>query len=209
MLAPQKRFKGEDDVDILSTIRQEIERFFPVRTIYLIEYDDTTDGVVLNSGGVDNRSGLIDTPSHFIISVRLGTEHTQKFAGNTKHEKKNKEEIRGFISRIAKRAFGKECLVFLTAEEEVSFFISKMKDYVASHGGTLEVVKIDEGKGEIIVSMQGACAMCPSAVVTMKAGIRRFLSQYLPWLKRVEPAEEPKEPDFGFKLAPPPSQKHS
>ena len=210
MIAPQKKFKGEDDVDILSTIRQEIERFSSVRTIYLIEYDNTTDGVVLSSSGGDGRSRSIDTPSHFIISVRLGAEHAYKFAGNTKHEKKNKEEIRKFISRIAKRAFGEECIVFLTAEEEVSFFISKMKEYVASHGGTLDVVKIDEEKGEIVVSMQGACAMCPSAVVTMKAGIRRFLSQYLPWLKRVEPAEEPKEPDFGFKLAPPlTSQKHS
>lgn len=186
MIAPQKKFKGEDEEDILSVIRQEIERFFPVRTIYLIEYDDAT----ANIGA-----------SPCIISVRLESKHT---------EKKNGEKIRDLISRIAKRTFGEECLVFLTAEEEVSFFISKMKDYVASHGGTLDVVKIDEGEGEIVVSMQGTCAMCPSAVVTMKAGIRRFLSQYLPWLKRVEPAEEPKEPDFGFKLAPPPpSQKHS
>lgn len=97
---------------------------------------------------------------------------------------------------------GKGAVILSEPIDQVEYVLNKkVISYVKSHGGDLKLVSIDRMKGEVVVSMIGACALCPSAVVTMKAGIRRILSQFIPWVKRVEPAEEPKEPNFGFKLA--------
>ncbi|MDW8087862.1 MAG: NifU family protein [Candidatus Calescibacterium sp.] len=107
------------------------------------------------------------------------------------------------IQKIIAQKTAKEVIILSDPFEEVEYVLNrKVTDYIKSHGGELKLVKVDQEKGEVVVSMSGACALCPSAVVTMKAGIRRILSQFIPWVKRVEPAEEPKEPDFGFKLAP-------
>ncbi|MCS7214383.1 MAG: NifU family protein [Candidatus Calescibacterium sp.] len=107
------------------------------------------------------------------------------------------------IQKIIAQKTAKEVIILSDPFEEVEYVLNrKVIDYIKSHGGELKLVKVDQEKGEVVVSMSGACALCPSAVVTMKAGIRRILSQFIPWVKRVEPAEEPKEPDFGFKLAP-------
>jgi len=169
------KFKGEEELEILSFIKSDIERnISPVEKIYLITDDDS---------------------GKCFLGIRLKNS-----------EKDGSVRAKESITKIAEEKLGKECEVFLSPLEEVEFFISKMKDYIASHGGVLKVVNVDESNGVVVVSMEGACAMCPSAVVTMKAGIRRFLSQYLPWVRKVEPAEEPKEPDFGFKLAPPRGQ---
>lgn len=111
----------------------------------------------------------------------------------------DKSEIQKIIAQKTK----KEVIILSDPFEEVEYVLNrKVIDYIKSHGGELKLVKVNQEKGEVVVSMSGACALCPSAVVTMKAGIRRILSQFIPWVKKVEPAEEPREPNFGFKLAP-------
>ncbi len=118
---------------------------------------------------------------------------------------KDLERIRKIIQRLFRKYFGKDTYLLLSAEEEVNYVMEKLKNYIKSHGGDINVVSVDDESGTVVVSMGGACSLCPSAVVTMKAGIRRLLNQFLPWIKKVEPAEEPKEPKFGFKLAPKPN----
>ena len=77
---------------------------------------------------------------------------------------------------------------------------SKISSYAAADGGEIKIKEIQEEKGLVVLSMMGACSGCPSAVLTLRAGIRRILEKSLPWFKKVEPAEESKEPNFGFSL---------
>jgi Fe-S cluster biogenesis protein NfuA len=102
--------------------------------------------------------------------------------------------------------FGKKVILLKSGLEEVNYVLSKISEYLKSHSGGIKVKEVNEEKGEVIVSLQGACALCPSAIVTMKAGIRRTLSRYIPWIKKVESAEKPVEPNFNFKLAPKPQK---
>jgi Fe-S cluster biogenesis protein NfuA len=102
--------------------------------------------------------------------------------------------------------FGKKIVLLKSGLEEVNYVLSKISEYLKSHSGGIKVKEVNEEKGEVIVSLQGACALCPSAIVTMKAGIRRTLSRYIPWIKKVESAEKPVEPNFNFKLAPKPQK---
>lgn len=76
----------------------------------------------------------------------------------------------------------------------------KIAPYVETDGGTVYVRRIDEAAGLVVVSLSGACAGCPSSVVTLKAGVQRALASALPWVREVVPSEPPREPDFGFKL---------
>ena len=84
--------------------------------------------------------------------------------------------------------FGKKIVLLKSGLEEVNYVLSKISEYLKSHSGGIKVKEVNEEKGEVIVSLQGACALCPSAIVTMKAGIRRTLSRYIPWIKKVESA---------------------
>lgn len=76
----------------------------------------------------------------------------------------------------------------------------RIAPYVETDGGTVSVQRIDEAAGLVVVSLSGACAGCPSSVVTLKVGIQRALASALPWVREVVPSEPPREPDFGFKL---------
>lgn len=132
-------------------------------------------------------------------TIVFGVEHLDISDNKNDINKKVEDYIREKIPNKT----SKDIVILSDPREQIEYVLSKkVIGYIKSHGGDLSLVKVDYEKGEIIVSMSGACSLCPSAVVTMKAGIRRILSQFIPWVKRVEPAEEPKEPNFGFKLSP-------
>ncbi len=77
------------------------------------------------------------------------------------------------LKGILRDNFGCECEIFIDAYSEVNYVMEKMRNYIRSHGGDVEVVDVKENEGIVVVSMKGACSLCPSAVATMKAGIRR------------------------------------
>jgi len=85
-------------------------------------------------------------------------------------------------------------------EEEVSLLLSELNPYVASHGGAITVVSLDEKSGKVVLSLQGSCSGCPSSMITLKRGVEVLLKQYLPWVQSVESDSPPMEPDFGFSL---------
>jgi Fe-S cluster biogenesis protein NfuA len=94
-----------------------------------------------------------------------------------------------------------EVQIFSEPYQEVKHLLdSKVAAYAEADGGEIKIQEIDEADGLVVLSLIGACAGCPASVLTLKAGIRRILQNSLPWFKKVKPAEEPKEPDFGFKL---------
>lgn len=60
---------------------------------------------------------------------------------------------------------------------------------VESDGGAINYSSFDEESGTVKVLLQGSCSGCPSASMTLKAGIERLLTSMIPEVKLVE-AEE-------------------
>lgn len=58
--------------------------------------------------------------------------------------------------------------------------------YVSQHGGHIEFYDYDDDSGVVYLSMQGACAGCPSSTATLKMGIENMLQQYIPEVAAVE-----------------------
>ena len=46
----------------------------------------------------------------------------------------------------------------------------------------------DEGTGQVVLKMQGACSGCPSSSLTLKSGIENMLMHYIPGLTPALPA---------------------
>lgn len=67
----------------------------------------------------------------------------------------------------------------------------RVRPYVASHGGDISIARFDAGTGELWVRLLGACGGCPSARLTLKAGVEKLVREEVPEVVRVE--EEPGE----------------
>ncbi|MBM2826193.1 MAG: hypothetical protein HW403_257 [Dehalococcoidia bacterium] len=112
-------------------------------------------------------------------------------------------QARGEASRIlteaTDQAIGAE--IFTDPFEEIEYLFDRyLRAYIATHGGIVTPVKVDEEDGTVWVDMEGGCSMCPASIGTLKLGIERTLKKHLPWVRRVESTAEPIEPDFGIKL---------
>jgi Fe-S cluster biogenesis protein NfuA len=69
-------------------------------------------------------------------------------------------------------------------EEQVKSAIDKIRPMLQGHGGGIEFVKI-EGK-TVYVRLQGACAGCAGAMMTMKQGVERQIKESVPEVEAVE-----------------------
>ncbi len=68
--------------------------------------------------------------------------------------------------------------------EKVEAVIQKIRPMLQSDGGDVELVDVVDGI--VKVRLQGACAGCPGAQMTLKMGIEKQLIQAIPEVKGVE-----------------------
>ncbi len=61
----------------------------------------------------------------------------------------------------------------------------KIRPLLQGHGGDVELVDVNETSGTVTVRLQGACAGCPGAQLTLRAGVERLLREYVPAVKEV------------------------
>lgn len=167
----------------------------PLREILNEKYSHVLADILKNFNFVEKIYVVDEQKEKIFFGVRFN-------ANGEKNEAFSKLE-----SFIREKIYGKDIGFFDSPEKEIEHVMSRVREYIRSHGGDIEVKTIDEVDGLVVVSLKGACALCPSAVATMKAGVKRILSDHIPWIKKVEPAEKPIEPNFGFKLAPKTAQK--
>ena len=73
--------------------------------------------------------------------------------------------------------------------QKVEEVLDKIRPAIQGDGGNVELVEIDDD-GVVKVRLTGACAGCPMATLTLKAGIERTLKQYIPEVKSVEPVNQ-------------------
>ena len=69
-------------------------------------------------------------------------------------------------------------------EDKVKEAIDGIRPLLEEHGGGIEFVKIE---GNVVyVRLQGACAGCPGAQMTMKQGVERRVCELVPEVEAVE-----------------------
>ena len=69
-------------------------------------------------------------------------------------------------------------------EEQVKNAIDEIRPMLEGHGGGIELVRIEDKT--VYVRLQGACAGCPGAMMTLKQGVERHLKQLVPEVESVE-----------------------
>jgi len=68
--------------------------------------------------------------------------------------------------------------------ERVQKALEKIRPMLQADGGDVELVDVEDGI--VRLRLQGACAGCPGAQMTLKMGVERQLKQDIPELKAVE-----------------------
>lgn len=68
-------------------------------------------------------------------------------------------------------------------KEKVEAPLAKIRPALQADGGDVELVGVDDGVVKVI--LRGACASCPMATMTLKAGIERILKEEIPEIKEV------------------------
>ncbi len=69
-------------------------------------------------------------------------------------------------------------------KEQVQEVINEIRPMLQRDGGDIELVDVKEN-GQVLVRLQGACAGCPGAQMTLKLGVERVLKEKLPQVTEV------------------------
>ena len=68
---------------------------------------------------------------------------------------------------------------------EVEKVIEKIKPMLAADGGSVELLGVDEKKGQVKVRLTGACGCCPHAAMTLKHLVEKAIKEEVPEVKEV------------------------
>jgi Fe-S cluster biogenesis protein NfuA len=69
-------------------------------------------------------------------------------------------------------------------KDQVEAVINEIRPFLQADGGDIELVDVSED-GVVQVRLQGACAGCPGAQMTLKMGVERKLKESIPEVKEV------------------------
>lgn len=86
-------------------------------------------------------------------------------------------------------------------EVRVRGALDKVRPYLHSHGGDVELLGVDEGI--VRLRMQGRCSGCPSSALTLKSAIEEAICEAAPDVVEIVAVEEPppqqqRSPPSGF-----------
>ncbi len=73
-------------------------------------------------------------------------------------------------------------------EEKIKEAIDQIRPFLQRDGGDVEFVELTD-TNVVKVRLQGHCAGCPGAQMTLKAVIERILKESYPEIRRVEAVE--------------------
>jgi Fe-S cluster biogenesis protein NfuA len=69
--------------------------------------------------------------------------------------------------------------------EKVEEALNGIRPALQADGGNVSLVEVDEENGIAKVKLEGACAGCPSAQITLAMGIERAIKERVPEIKQV------------------------
>lgn len=68
----------------------------------------------------------------------------------------------------------------------VSNALTRVRPYLGSHGGNVELVEADPDSGVVRLRMEGSCETCPSSTLTVKLAVEGAIREAAPELTAVE-----------------------
>ncbi len=68
--------------------------------------------------------------------------------------------------------------------DKVEQALSEIRPMLQADGGDIELVEVRDD-GQVHVKLQGACAGCPGAAMTLKMGVERILKERVPEVTEV------------------------
>ena len=71
-------------------------------------------------------------------------------------------------------------------EAKINDIFDKIRPHLQADGGDVELVSIDLDYGILDVRFLGSCTDCPLSIMTLRAGIERFIVSSIPEINRVE-----------------------
>jgi Fe-S cluster biogenesis protein NfuA/nitrite reductase/ring-hydroxylating ferredoxin subunit len=74
--------------------------------------------------------------------------------------------------------------------------LTRVRPYLGSHGGDVELLEANEATGVVRLRMAGSCESCPSSTMTVKLAVEGAISEVAPELTKIE-VEGVEPPDHG------------
>ena len=71
-------------------------------------------------------------------------------------------------------------------EQKIRIALDEIRPYLQKDDGDAEFVKFDDSAGICYVRLKGNCAVCPISIMTLRAGIERYLIAKVPKIYRIE-----------------------
>lgn len=71
-------------------------------------------------------------------------------------------------------------------EKQIEQSLNKIRHYLQEDGGDVEFAGFNNSTGILYLRLTGSCAECPFAIMTLRAGIERFLKSEIEEIFRVE-----------------------
>ena len=71
-------------------------------------------------------------------------------------------------------------------KEQIISILEQIRPFLQRDGGDVEFVDYDEADKTVYVKLQGHCAGCPGAQMTIKGVVERILQESYPEIKGVE-----------------------
>jgi Fe-S cluster biogenesis protein NfuA len=68
--------------------------------------------------------------------------------------------------------------------------LDSVRPYLASHGGDVEVIALDEDEGRLRLRMLGSCDGCPSSSVTLQLAVREAIEAAAPEVVHIDLGED-------------------
>jgi Fe-S cluster biogenesis protein NfuA/nitrite reductase/ring-hydroxylating ferredoxin subunit len=68
----------------------------------------------------------------------------------------------------------------------VSKALTRVRPYLGSHGGGVELIEADDATGVVRLRMEGSCEACPSSTLTVKLAVEGALREVAPELSSIE-----------------------
>ena len=104
-----------------------------------------------------------------------------------------RDEVTGTLLRVYDLGEGLDPEADAEVKKAVDAALAEVSPLVESHGGSIEVVSVEDGV--VKVRMHGTCNGCASSSATLTYGLEAALKQHWPSFRRLEEVDAPTEVD--------------
>jgi Fe-S cluster biogenesis protein NfuA len=60
-----------------------------------------------------------------------------------------------------------------------------VRPYLATHGGNVELIGVDDDQGAVLIRLLGSCDGCPSSSITLKLAVERAIAEGAPEVTKI------------------------